>query len=66
MKAGVILLSLLAAASAWWWLNRAPSHSGRKPSPRLHGLVRGAAIGVGVYVVLTLGALVYLAATSHG
>lgn len=65
MKSGVILLSLLAAAGAWWWITRGPGANGRRQASRwVNGLVKGAAIGIGVYIVLTLGALLYLAITA--
>lgn len=65
MKAGVILLSLLAAAATWWWITRTPNETRRKSALRFHGFVKGLAIGIGVYVVLTLSALVYLALASR-
>jgi len=59
MRFVVILLSLMAAASAWWWVRRA---SGRGQTAWwAQALMRGAAVGICVYVALTLSALLYLA-----
>ena len=65
MKAGVVLLSLLAATATWWWITKGPNETGRKSALWLHGFIKSLAIGIGVYAVLTLSALVYLALTSR-
>jgi len=59
MRFVVILISLLAAATAWWWVRRASQRG--ETAWWVPALMRGAAIGISVYVVLTLSALVYLA-----
>jgi len=59
MRFVVILLSLTAAASTWWWVRRASDRG--QTSWWVQALMRGATIGIGVYIVLTLSALLYLA-----
>jgi len=59
MRFVIILLSLLAAAVAWWWVRRASDRG--QTSWWVQALMRGAAIGICAYAVLTMGALLYLA-----
>jgi len=59
MRFVVILLSLMAATGAWWWVRRASTRG--QTSWWVQALMRGAAVGICVYVALTLSALLYLA-----
>jgi len=49
----------MAATGAWWWVRHASDRG--QTSWWVPALLRGAAIGICVYVVLTLSALLYLA-----
>jgi len=50
---------MLAAASAWWWVRRASNRG--HAAWWVQALMRGATVGICVYVTLTLSALLYLA-----
>jgi len=59
MRFVIILLSLMVAAAAWWWVRRANERG--QTAWWVPALLRGAAIGICAYAVLTTGALLYLA-----
>jgi len=58
MRIVIMLFALLAAISVFRWVSRGAYARGQV-AWWVRGLVRGAAIGIIVYVVLTLGALLF-------